>query len=247
MELLMPCFADSYYTETQVKGIIKGAITAMGFGGRRAGGFVNASNEFVPKGLRTIIKHTSSLKAFMNHPWVVTFVKEQDAIIEAITEAFIENDPKWKDDPRAQRNGRYSAKVFVSHLYQATEARVMKSIMQHFANKQVLLWVHDGFCTRHRVPVGDAATIMRVDHHMPDWVLEETFHKGWADPDKIKLTPEEQRIVNEQQEREERAQRTNAEIAMWAAKGANTANMQSQPLPEFKFKRPGEEGYYSGI
>jgi hypothetical protein len=247
MELLMPCFKDSLYTESQIKGIIKGAITAMGFGGRRSGGFVNKSNEFVPKGLATVIKHKESRETFMTHPWVVAFIKEQDAIIETITEAFLADDPKWRDDPRAQRTGRYSPKVFISHLYQATEAQVMKSVMQHFANKEVLLWVHDGFCTRHRVPVGDACAIMRIDHHMPDWVLEETFHKGWADPDTIKLTPEEQRCVNEQEERAERAQRNQAEIAMWTAKGVNPQGMQSQPLPEFKFKRPGEEGYYSGI
>lgn len=243
MELLMPCFKDSYYTEAQVKGIIKGAITAMGFGGRRAGGFVNRSNEFVPKGLATVIKHKESRDAFMNHPWIAAFIKEQDRIIELITEGFIAADPDWKTDPRAQRNGRYSAKVFISHLYQATEAKVMKSLMQHSADKQVLLWVHDGFCTRHRVSVTDAGSIMRVDHHMPDWVLEETFHKGWADPDKIKLTAEEQRCVNEQEEAAERAQRNAAEIAMWSAKGYNTSSMCNQPLPGFKFKQ-NTEGHY---
>lgn len=247
MELLMPCFKDSLYTESQVKGIIKGAITAIGFGGRRSGGFVNLSNEFVPKGLATVIKHKESREAFMNHPWVVAFIKEQDAIIEAITEAFVADDPEWKNDPRAQRNGRYSPKVFISHLYQATEAQVMKNIMQHFASKQVLLWVHDGFCTRHRVPVGDASAIMRIDHHMPDWILEETFHKGWADPDTIKLTPEEQRIANEQEERAERAQRNQAEIDMWAAKGIDTSHMSSQALPDFKFKRNSEGHYNDGV
>lgn len=247
MELLMPCFKDSLYSDSQIKGIIKGAITAMGFGGRRAGGFVNRSNEFVPKGLATVIKHKESRDAFMNHPWIQAFVKEQDVIIEAITQAFIADDPDWRDDPRAQRNGRYSPKVFVSHLYQATEAQVMKSLMQHFANKEVLLWVHDGFCTRHRVPVGDAAAIMRVDHLMPDWVLEETFHKGWADPDSIKLTAEEQRCVNEQEEREERAQRNQAEIDMWASKGYNTTSMHSQTITKFKLETIKEEGYYSGI
>lgn len=246
MELLMPCFQDSLYTDSQIKGKIKGAITAIGFGGRRAGGFVNSSNEFVPKGLATVIKHKASREAFMNHPWIQAFVKEQYAIILAITEAFIEDDPKWKDDPRAQRNGRYSAKVFVSHLYQATEAKVMKSIMQHFASKQILLWVHDGFCTRHRVPVGDASAIMRIDHYMPDWVLEETFHKGWSDPDSISLSAEEQRCVNEQEEREERAQRNQAEIDMWAAKGYNTAGMQSDSITKFKFETIKQEGYYSG-
>lgn len=248
MEQLMNCFKDSYYTESQVKGIIKGAVTAIGFGGRRSGGFVNRSNEFVPKGLATVIKHKESREAFMRHPWVVAFVKEQDVIIETITQAFLDSDQEWRNDPRAQTpKGRYSAKVFVSHLYQATEARVMQSIMKHYSDKGILLWVHDGFCTRHRVPVGDASAIMRLDHKMDDWVLEETFHKGWTDPNAVKLTPDEQRIVNEQEEATERAQRHQAEIAMWASRGHDMSSTYNQALPQFNFKKPNQEGYYSGI
>jgi hypothetical protein len=183
----------------------------------------------------------------MNHPWVVAFVQEQDYIIDTITNEFLAQDPGWKDDKKAQRNGRYSSKVFISHLYQATEARVMKAIMNHFADCQVLLWVHDGFCTRHRVSVGDAHTIMRLDYHMPDWELEETPHKGWADPALPKFTAEQQRIINEQQEREERAQRHSAELDMWAARGHDVTGLRNQPRPEFQFKRNTEGHYADGV
>jgi hypothetical protein len=244
MEQLMPCFKDSYYEEKQIKGIIKAAITAIGFGGRRTGGFVNRSNEFVPKGLATIIKHKESRDAFMSHPWVVGFLKEQDYIIDTITGEYLKEDPTWKDDERTQRNGKYSAKVFISHLYQATEARVMQALMKHYANKQVLLWVHDGFCTRHRIPVADAGAIMRYDYDMVDWELEETFHKGWADPSADKFTAEEQRIINEQEDRAERQRRHAEELEMWASRGKNISNIQNQPLPQFNFKN-NAEGYYN--
>lgn len=247
IEQLMQVFKDSYYTESQIKGMIKGAITAIGFGGRRTGGFVNKSNEFVPKGLATIIRHKESRAAFMNHPWIQAFVKEQDAIIEKITKAFLEQDPKWREDPRAQRNGKYSAKVFISHLYQATEARVMQSIMQHYADKQVLLWVHDGFCTRHRVPVADAHAIMRLDHHMADWVLEETFHKGWQDPDLPKVSAEQQQVLNEEQDRQERAQRHQAEIEMWASRGHDVSMIRHQPIPQPKIMARTQGHYNDGV
>jgi len=246
MERLAVCFKDTYLTPEQINTTIKGAITAIGFGGRRSGGFVNKSNEFVPKGLATVIKDKDARTKFMNHPWVKGFVAEQDAIIKIITEFQIAHDPTWLEDERTQHNGRYNAKVFISNLYQGAEARVMKDLMKRYADKEVLLWVHDGFCTRHPINTPDAVSIMQYEHNMRDWDLDVTQHKAWQDPDRVKVTPEQQRALNEQQDRLERAERHKAELAMWAERGMNVSGMHNQPLPTFNNTQDKPEGYYDG-
>lgn len=245
-ERFRECFKDSLYSETQIDSKIKEAITAIGFGCRRSGGFNNSQGEFIPKGLRGIIGDKSSRDAFLNHPWIKGFMKEQDAIITEITDYWLKENPAHKTAEYTQSRGSYSKKVFASYLYQYFESCAIRDIMKLCAEKEILLWVHDGFCTRHPINIADANFILKQDHGSM-MQLEKTFHKGWADPDQIKLTPEEQRIVNEQQEREERAQRNQAELAHWASKGYNTTGMHSQTITKFKFKTIKEEGYYSGI
>lgn len=248
-EQLMPTLKDSLYNPKSYPRIIKEAITAIGFGARRSGGYFSPlTGDFVPKGLRGVINNADSLKQFKEHPWVKGFIKEQDAIVDIITDFQIRHDPKWKTDPRTHDNkGKYSKKVFISFLYQHSEAQVMRQLIETFADKDVLLWVHDGFCTRHEINMEKAHVIMTVDAGMYYWQLDPTFHKGWSDPNILKLTPEQQRALNEQQDREERAQRHRAEIEMWASRGHDVSSMRNQPLPVFQFKNNTQGHYSDGV
>ena len=245
-ERLQPCFRHSLYTPDQIRRIIKQAITAIGFGARRTGGYVNEqTNEFVPKGIAAIIKHNPSRAEFMRNPWVLEFIKEQDQIMDWITQWALEEDPSWREDSRTWDNkNKFSKKVFVSHLYQSAEARVMQDLMATYANTQVLLWVHDGFCTRHRLPLADACARMQYQHHMKDWILEETRHPGWQDPAAPGLSPEQQQRANEAQDTQEREQRHSTEIEMWRARGHAVSEVVNQPLPQIPLKKH-QAGHYS--
>ena len=235
------CFRDSYYKPDHVVNLVKQAITAISFGARSSATYINEHNELASEGLAAIIKHKESREAFVNHPWMKEFFKEQDFIVDEIYKAthdLFENEPACLSP-----NRRVNKKKLIAFLYQRAESRAMKDIIDRCQDKGVLLWVHDGFCTRHRIPLADMQFILQQDHCV-DWTIEETFHKGYADPDTIKVTAEQQRVINEEAERAERAERIRAETAMWASRGVDTSQWRTNNVVPFKPK-PAAEGYYN--
>jgi hypothetical protein len=235
------CFRDTYYEAPQIASMIKQAITAISFGARSSATYINEHNELTTEGLASIIKHKESREAFCNHPWMKEFLKEQDMIVSLLYEAthdlFI-NEPACLGP-----NKRVNKKKLLAFLYQRAESRAMKDLITRCKDKTVLLWVHDGFCTRHRIPLADMQFILQQDHCI-DWTIEETFHKGYADPDVVKVTSDAQRILNDAEEKAERAERIRVETEMWATRGADTRNWHTNNIVQFKPKH-NTEGHYN--
>lgn len=238
------CFKNSYLEARQIPGVIKQAITAISFGARSSATYINEHNELTSEGLASIIKHKESREAVVKHPWMVEFLKEQDAIVTAIYEAthdLFENEPACLNP-----NKRVNKKKLIAFLYQRAESRAMQSIIDRCKDKEVLLWVHDGFCTRHRIPLADMQFILQQDHCI-DWTIEETFHKGYADPDTVKVTKEQQQVINAEQERAERAERIRAETEQWAQRGVDTRNWNTNNVVPFKPKHNTAGHYNNGV
>lgn len=237
------CFKDSYLSEYQIKGVVKQALTAISFGARRSAAYIDENNELQAHGLAGIIKHKESREAFLKHPWMVEFLNEQDYITEQIYGAVKD---MFADEPACQYKGRQNVKRTMAFLYQRAEARAMRDLMDYARDKGILLWVHDGFCTRHRCSLQDLTFILEQDHAL-DWTIDETVHRGWVDPNNPKLSKEQQRILNEQQDKLEREQRHQTEIEMWASRGHNINNIRNQPLPVVQFKNNAEGHYSNGV
>lgn len=238
------CFRDSYYKPDQIINLVKQAITAISFGARSSATYINEHNELTSEGLASIIRHKESREAFLNHPWMKEFLKEQDFIVDEIYKAthdLFANEPACLSP-----NRRVNKKKLIAFLYQRAESRAMKDIITRCQDKGVLLWVHDGFCTRHRIPLADMQYILQQDHCI-DWTIEETFHKGWADPDTVKVSKEQQQVINEQQEREERAERIRAETEMWASRGVDTSHWRTNNVVQFKPKQNTTGHYNDGV
>lgn len=207
------CFQGTGLTPASIAGIVKQALTAISFGARRSAAYIdNNTNELVAHGLAGIIKHRESRERFLKHPWMTEFLAEQDYITKTIYAAVGD---MFKDEPACQYKGRQNEKRTMAFLYQRAEARAMRDLMDRVQDKTPLLWIHDGFCTRHRCNIQDLSYILEQDHAQ-DWRLEETVHRGWNDPKEREESNEEW----EERVREERRQRNQAEMAMWQARGA---------------------------
>lgn len=229
------CFKDSYMSPAKIKETVKQALTAISFGARTTAAYINEHNELEAHGLVGIIKHKASRDAFVKHPWMAAFLKEQDKIAQDIFDATSDMFEvggvmeKYRDAVINQKK-RIDKKRLLAFLYQRAESQAMADIMRRVTDCEPILWVHDGFCTRHRIPFADINYILEQDH-CEDWRLEETFHKGYRDPDEPKLTAEQQRLLNEQQDRAERAERIRAETEMWASRGVDTSGWRTTQQP----------------
>lgn len=218
------CFKDTYLTPAAITAVVKQALTAISFGARRSAAYIdNDTNELVAHGLAGIIKHRESREAFLSHPWMVKFLAEQEYITDTIYEAVGDI---FADEPACQYKGRQNKKRTMAFLYQRAEARAMRDLMSRAQDRGILLWVHDGFCSRHRCNIQDLSYILQQDH-APDWRLEETVHQGWSDPQGPQPLNDQQW---QQQVAEERRLRNQAEEQMWAQRGAgiNTSLEQEQ-------------------
>jgi hypothetical protein len=184
--------------------IIKQALTAIGFGARKSNAYYE-NDVLQTKGLAGVIYDKGSREEFCRHPWVVEFMAEQDAIGRQICDAVLEIAPAYRTDPVVANNGKLSRKRMLAFLYQQAETRMIQHVMAHVEAAEILLWVHDGFCTRRAINLQDANAILLMDYG--DGIqLVHTPHDRWA---------ERQPVVDEAAER---AQRIQAEMAWHRAR-----------------------------
>ncbi len=185
--------------------IIKQALTAIGFGARKSNAYYE-NDVLQTKGLAGVIYDKGSREAFCNHPWVQEFIAEQDAIGKQICDAVLELEPAYRTDPVVANNGKLSRKRLLAFLYQQAESKMIRHIMTHVKDAEILLWVHDGFCTRRAINLQDANAILLMDYG--DGIqLVHTSHDQWT---------ERLPVVNEAAER---AQRIRAEIEWHRSQG----------------------------
>ena len=173
--------------------IIKQALTAIGFGARKSNAYYE-NDVLQTKGLAGVIYDKGSRDAFCSHPWVVEFIGEQDAIGKQICNATLDLVPAYRTDPVVANNGKLSRKRLLAFLYQQAESRMIRHVMEHVKEAEVLLWVHDGFCTRRAIKLQDVNAILNMDYG--DGIqLVHTPYNRWQ---------ESAPVINEAAERAER-------------------------------------------
>jgi hypothetical protein len=159
--------------------IIKQALTAIGFGARKSNAYYE-NDVLQTKGLAGVIYDKGSREAFCNHPWVVEFMAEQDSIGKQICDAVLELVPEYRTDPIVCNNGKLSRKRLLAFLYQQSEARMIKHVMEQVKDADILLWVHDGFCTRKAINLPNINSILSMDYG--DGIqLVHTSHDPWTE------------------------------------------------------------------
>ena len=185
--------------------IIKQALTAIGFGARKSNAYYE-NDVLQTKGLAGVIYDKGSRDAFCSHPWVVEFIAEQDSIGKQICDAVLELVPAYRTDPVVANNGKLSRKRLLAFLYQQAESKMIKHVMDHVKDAEILLWVHDGFCTRRAINLQDANAILLMDYGDGIQLVHTSYDK-WH---------EAQPVVDEVAER---ARRIQAEMAWHRAQG----------------------------
>lgn len=187
--------------------IIKQALTAIGFGARKSNAYYE-NDVLQTKGLAGVIFDPGSRNAFCKHPWVSEFIAEQDAIGKQICDAVLELVPEYRTDPVVSNNGKLSRKRLLAFLYQKAESKMIRHVMQHCEDSDILLWVHDGFCTRRAINLPNINGILTMDYG--DGIqLVHTAHTRWRE-----ASPQTNQIA-------ERAQRIQAEMAWHQARLGN--------------------------
>lgn len=186
--------------------LIKQAITAIGFGARSANSYYDATGELVSHGLASIIFDALSRKQFLAHPWIKEFIHEQDSIGLTITKAMLDIAPELRTNPAIVINGKLSRKRLLAWLYQRSESEMIQLIMNEYAHAEILLWVHDGFCTRHAINLADANSLLMLEYS--DGIqLVHTRYDTWADK------------PTEPDSSQERSQRHQEELAWHQSQG----------------------------
>lgn len=178
--------------------IIKQALTAIGFGARKSNAYYE-NDVLQTKGLAGVIYDKGSRETFCKDSWVKEFIAEQDAIGKQICDAVLEIMPDYRTDPVVSNNGKLSRKRLLAFLYQQAESKMIKNVMNHCTEAEILLWVHDGFCTRRAINLPNINSILSMDYG--DGIqLVHTPHNKWSE------------AVPAVDEAAERAQRIQAEI-----------------------------------
>jgi hypothetical protein len=159
--------------------IIKQALTAIGFGARKSNAYYE-NDVLQTKGIAGIIYNKLSREAFCKHPWVEEFITEQEAIGKQICDAVLAIAPEYRTDPVVANNGKLSRKRLLAFLYQQAESKMIKHVMAHVKDSEILLWVHDGFCTRKAINLQDANAVLLMDYG--DGIqLVHTSHDKWTE------------------------------------------------------------------
>lgn len=217
---------------------VKAALTAIGFGARASNTYYNEEGQLVKQGLANSIKMTEDLKRFRSDPWVQAFLEEQEEIGRRIAKGYIDTDPGWATDSRVMNGANFSRKKFLAFVYQRFESNLIKAVMAHpdVANREVLLWVHDGFYTRKPLNLADINGYIMME--FGDGIrLEHSTDNAW-----VKKAP------TPQDEARERAERHRKEAEWHRSQGrdSTTEYTECQPIPRW---RPADEvplGTYLG-
>lgn len=217
---------------------VKAALTAIGFGARASNTYYNEQGQLVKQGLANSIRMTEDLKRFRADSWVQAFLEEQDNIGRRIVQHYKKMNPKLMTKSELMTGNKLSHKKFLAFVYQRFESSVIQAVMAHsdVANKEVLLWVHDGFYTRKAINLANINGWI-MDCFGDGIRLEHSTDNAWT-----KKAPSEQDIAIE------RNQRHRAE-GQWhrnQGRDSTTEYTECQPIPKW---RPADEvpiGTYLG-
>lgn len=179
--------------------LVKEAMTSIGFGARIGGGSWNIDGEWHTPALDDILMNRQDRERFMNDPWVIQFVREQQAMTTIITDHF-KNTPgfkdKVKDVPNMFKNDKIRKTQIMSYVFQHTEKSIVDLITKDI---DVLAKVHDSFITKYPLSIEQLQNIkhtltsldplMSIDHEtFGAWVSVEIEDESDIDAAWSKLT-----------------------------------------------------------
>lgn len=160
-------------------GIIKQALTAVGFGAQATNAvYVDKTGEWHKTSLRDIIKSASHLERFLKDPWVAEFLNEQKFMSNDIFSHYkelpeIANQPLLKTE-----KGTLSKNKTIAWLYQHNERQVIDRLKEVSKERGVLLMCHDAFYTEHPAPLLDIKTILLESNQYAR--IEKTELRNWT-------------------------------------------------------------------
>jgi hypothetical protein len=135
-------------------GVIKQAITAIGFGARAtSASWRNDNGVWTTTALRDIIKDPQRLQKFLTHYWIKDFITEQNAINKKIG-SYIQDGLKEVKELYNER-GNFSVNKAISYCYQHDERSLIEKMLDIAGRDNVLLLVHDGFYTKSKASLVD--------------------------------------------------------------------------------------------
>ncbi len=144
--LVEKVFADSSLNRSYCLGIIKQAITSIGFGAKTEDakyyGSPALDNLFKPQGSSVIQK--KQLNLFKKDPFMKSFIAEQKMIGDIIYKYFKDSFKGTKNLEYVSSNRGIEKTKVLAWLYQQAETDQMQPVYDMLGDK-VLLKVHDGF------------------------------------------------------------------------------------------------------
>lgn len=129
--------------------LVKEAMTAIGFGAKVHEGSWESEGITKYAALHYIIYNKEARTAFVKHPFVSNFLREQNELNKLIYEYF-SRDPffieKVKDIPNmCNNNGKLLRSKVLAYLYQHSETQIMDIITENIVP---LIRIHDCFITK---------------------------------------------------------------------------------------------------
>lgn len=152
------CFEGVAIAEDYKLKNIKNALTAIGFGAKTNTGFWMDENELKGAALAQIMKSKEARERFLNDPWVMSFLAEQQQMEDEIVER-LKAEPEY--DTIAEvvknanaKNGRVTKPLLLAYIYQQWETILMDEAVAILANHgiEVAARVHDAFLVMAKVP-----------------------------------------------------------------------------------------------
>jgi len=191
-------------------GLIKQAITALGFGARLTSqGWRDSSGEWTNPALVNILKKKAWRTIFFNHWLVRQFVDEQNALDQYLFECVKSQFPLVLQRPHVQTvSGRPSRAKVLALLYQTGETQVMNIVRRITADMgyEPLACVHDAIFFRRALGVDRKLVVeqaMRSETNNPFWRLNAKLLEGYrpvgiSDEDDPEVQAHRQRIRDEE-------------------------------------------------
>lgn len=161
--------------------LVKEAITAIGFGAKMHEGSWEYEGITRYNALHYIIYNQKARKAFVQHPFIINFLKEQDLLIKIIYEYYSRDTDfynKVKDIPdMMNNNGKLRKSKVMAYLYQHMETKIMDTITENIVPR---LRIHDSFIMSKLL---DNHTLLDIKHMLnnmsPYLSLTMEEQNGW--------------------------------------------------------------------
>lgn len=181
--------------------LVKEAITAIGFGAKMHEGSWEYEGITRYSALHYIIYDQEARKAFVQHRFIVNFLKEQDLLSKIIYEYYsrdIDFYNKVKDIPdMINNNGKLKKTKVMAYLYQHMETKIMDMMTENIIPR---LKIHDSFIMTKPL---DNDTLLEIKYMLnqlsPYLSLDIEKHSGWVSQEIYDRELEHKRFIYQEE------------------------------------------------